>query len=312
MNEEFEAAGFQTGRPERLTHLDALLVSGPDARTFLQGQVSADIDALTGERVLLASCNSAQGRVQAVVWMIQRSEGLVLITTASMIDPLAARLRKYVLRSKVKIGSGELSLGVVQPDSETTAPAPSEREHIQHSGLSFIRLPGHRQLLRLAPSSFASAPDAPAHGASSTNLEPPGSDAIWRADDVAAGLPQIYPQTHEAFVAQMLNLDVLGGISFDKGCYTGQEIIARTHYRGAVKRRMFRFRAAAAPPAPGARVLAGDQRAGDVVDAVNTNGGCELLAVVSVDKLTASLRLDAPRSAELTRLPLPYEEAVGG
>ena len=67
---------------------------------------------------------------------------------------------------------------------------------------------------------------------------------------IRAGLPQVYPQTHEAFVAQMLNLDLLGGVSFEKGCYTGQEIIARTHFRGAIKRRMFRFECAVRRPLP--------------------------------------------------------------
>ena len=79
----------------------------------------------------------------------------------------------------------------------------------------------------------------------------------WRLAGIRAGLPQVYPQTHEAFVAQMLNLDLLGGVSFEKGCYTGQEIIARTHFRGAVKRRMFRFESAGPPPAPATRIVAG-------------------------------------------------------
>ena len=75
----------------------------------------------------------------------------------------------------------------------------------------------------------------------------------WHAADIRAGLPQVYPQTHESFVAQMLNLDLLGGVSFEKGCYTGQEIIARTHFRGTVKRRMLRYAAACPAPAPGTR-----------------------------------------------------------
>jgi folate-binding protein YgfZ len=117
----------------------------------------------------------------------------------------------------------------------------------------------------------------------------------------------VYPQTHEAFVAQMLNLDLLGGISFEKGCYTGQEIIARAHFRGTVKRRMFRFAANCAPPSPGTRVLAGEQHAGDVVDAAATAEGCELLAVISLAQLQETLHLDGQQNSTLQPSPLPYE-----
>ncbi len=113
----------------------------------------------------------------------------------------------------------------------------------------------------------------------------------WRLAEIRSGLPQVLPETHESFVAQMLNLDLLSGISFDKGCYTGQEIIARTQYRGAIKRRMFRFSAACPPPQPGTRILQGDQHAGDVVDAAATPEGCELLAVVSLAQRDAALEL---------------------
>jgi folate-binding Fe-S cluster repair protein YgfZ len=104
----------------------------------------------------------------------------------------------------------------------------------------------------------------------------------------------------------MLNLDALRGISFDKGCYTGQEIIARTHYRGAIKRRMFKFAAACTAPAPGTRVVNGNAHAGEVVDAVSTAPGCELLAVVNLDHATAALSLDGVPDSVLTRLTLPY------
>jgi folate-binding protein YgfZ len=128
----------------------------------------------------------------------------------------------------------------------------------------------------------------------------------WRLAGIRAGLPQVYPQTHEAFVAQMLNLDLLGGVSFDKGCYTGQEIIARTHFRGAIKRRMLRFECASPPPAPATRILAGDQHAGDVVDSAATSAGCELLAVISLAQQDAVLELETNRGVALRRLPLPY------
>jgi folate-binding protein YgfZ len=232
------------------TTLGALRVSGADARSFLQGQLSADIDALAPARPLLASCNSAQGRVQAVVWLVERSDGIALLLPASVLERTALRLRKYVLRSKVAID----------------------------------------QLQEL--------PDLPeAHA----YREPD-----WRLAGIRAGLPQVYPETHEAFVAQMLNLDLLGGVSFEKGCYTGQEIIARTHFRGAIKRRMFLFKSSSPPAVPGTRILAGDQHAGDVVDAAATQEGSELLAVITLAQQDAALELETNRGATLTKLPLPY------
>ena len=240
------------GPPITSTHLGALQVSGVDARSFLQGQLSADIDALAPSRALLASCNSAQGRVQAVLWLVERSDGIGLVLPASMLERIATRLRKYVLRSQVKIEELPAAIDLPEPHAYR--------------------------------------------------------EPEWRLAGIRAGLPQVYPQTHEAFVAQMLNLDLLGGVSFEKGCYTGQEIIARTHFRGAIKRRMFRFASSSPPPAPGTRILVGDQHAGDVVDAAATNEGCELLAVINLAQQDATLEL---AGVALRKLPLPYSPQVG-
>jgi tRNA-modifying protein YgfZ len=230
--------------------LGTLLVSGADARTFLQGQLSADINALSSSHATLASCNSPQGRVQAVLWLTQRTDGIALVLPASMTERTAARLRKYVLRSKVRIDELAGALDLPEPHAYR--------------------------------------------------------DPDWHLAGIRAGLPQVYPATHESFVAQMLNLDLLGGIAFEKGCYTGQEIIARTHFRGAIKRRMFRFECASPPPEPGTRILVGEQHAGDVVDTVATSAGCELLAVINLAQQDAELVLNSDRSSPLRKLPLPY------
>jgi folate-binding protein YgfZ len=233
-----------------ITSLGTLLVSGADSRAFLQGQLSADVDTLTPAHAMLASCNSAQGRVQAVLWLVERNDGIALVMPASMTERIATRLRKYVLRSKVKIEALPETIGLPEPG------AYRERD--------------------------------------------------WRLAGIRAGLPQVYPETHETFVAQMLNLDLLGGVNFEKGCYTGQEIIARTHFRGAIKRRMLRFECAGPAPVPGTRVLVGEQHAGDVVDAAATSAGCELLAVINLTQQDAELALESNGGARLQRLPLPY------
>ena len=227
----------------RLSRLGTILVEGVDRRAFLQGQLSADLDRLTPEQAVPASCNSAQGRVQAVVWLVERADALVMILPSSMIEPTLARLRKYVLRSKVELGSGAGKLDAYATfDGAAGNLPPALRAHAQVGTTSYIRWPpdGQRVLI-LSPQTLSSVHD-------------PNAESAWQLDDIRAGLPQVYPQTHETFVAQMLNLDLLGGIDYEKGCYTGQEIIARTHFRGTIKRRMLRFASSTSPPPPGARV----------------------------------------------------------
>jgi folate-binding protein YgfZ len=272
----------------RLQSLGTLLVSGPDARSFLQGQLSFDLTGLTTARMELACCNSAQGRVQAVTWLVERSEGVTLLLAAAMAESTLQRLKRYVLRSKVKLEANPAHLCAFQ-GVEAVLPPP--RSHAEADGISTIAWPGEpgRVLLLAAADRFG---ELPAH------------DVAWHREDVRCGLPQVHAQTHEAFVAQMLNLDLLGGISYEKGCYTGQEIIARTHFRGTVKRRMLGFHAACAPPLPGTRVLSGGQHAGDVVDAAATASGCELLAVISLAQRDQPLELES--GAALEPRPLPY------
>ncbi len=281
----------------RLDTLGVLLVSGADARNFLQGQLTTDLESLTPGSVLLGACNSPQGRVQALLWLIQRDEGIALITNSSLIERTVTRLQRYVLRSKVAISTSALQVGLLPGDSSEVLT--EDRSHKQLSSASLLKLSGHRHVLVVTrPEEIAEAV------AQETQL--------WRQDHLRAGYPQIYPQTYEQFIPQMLNLDLLGGISFEKGCYTGQEIVARTHFRGAVKRRMFRYRARCSPPLPATRILAGDQHAGDVVDAIPTEEGCELLAVMSLAQADSEIVLETNHGVRLQRVPLPYEMEVTG
>lgn len=283
------AAGLTSPGALQLPRLAAIMVSGAEARAYLQGQLTADLDTLDSNRVQLACCNSPQGRVQAVFWLLARADGIALILPAAMLDATVLRLRKYVLRAKAKIEPAkqwQVAVAAALPPDVTLSP---DRSHCEIDGVSYFTLPGVAEALMLGAFD-AAAGEQRSHAAF-----------------VRAGLPQVYPETHEAFVAQMLNVDLLGGISFEKGCYTGQEIIARAHFRGAVKRRMFLFHSASAAPVPGTRVLAGEQHAGDVVDAVATADGSDILAVISLAQLDSELRIDGqPAAAPLTRLPLPY------
>lgn len=284
---------------QRLSIFGLIQGAGADARAFLQGQLSHDLQRLTTEHTLLTSCNSPQGRVQAVLTVIERSDGILLLLPASMVASTLVRLRKYVLRAKVTLKDVGPQFAVFAAGSaalrESSLPVPAQSgAHAQHNDTSVLRWrDAHERYLVIAP-------------ADSAGVAEPG-DAAWRIADIRAGLPQVLPETHESFVAQMLNLDLLDGISFNKGCYTGQEVIARTHYRGAIKRRMFRLQGDCAPPAPGVRVLSQGAHAGDVVMSAAVDGGCELLAVLSLAQINNPLELEQAPGVPLRRLSLPYD-----
>jgi folate-binding protein YgfZ len=273
-------------------------IRGADARSFLQGQLSNDLNMLTPEQALLASCNSAQGRVQAIMTLIEREDGLLAIAPKAITASLTARLGKYILRSKVVITDVSEQLQCVAATAESLhqfqLPVPVEvGAHAQSGQVSILRWwDTHPRFLTIQPKSEAVANSV---------------DAVWLLDDIRAGIPHVLPQTYEAFVAQMLNLDALNGISFTKGCYTGQEIIARAHYRGTVKRRMFRLSANCAPPVPATRILTGDGiHAGDVVIATSTDDGCELLAVLSLNHVESAVHLEGNADMPLKKKSLPY------
>ena len=282
-----------------LTSLAAISFTGPDARNFLQGQLSNDLTLLTPQRSLLACCNSAQGRVQAVLHLIERTDRIVALLPQSLREMLITRLRKYQLRAKVQIAADPVQIVWATRDelSAQNLPIPglgaTAHHEAHHQDVTVLHWPDASAERFLLLQDDAPVPDASA-------------DAAWQLADIRAGLPQVGPATHESFVAQMLNLDVLGGISFNKGCYTGQEIIARAHFRGAVKRSMVRFQANCPAPQAGSKVLCEGGPAGEVVMAADSADGCELLAVISLSQQSLALTL-AETVLKLNALPLPYQ-----
>jgi folate-binding protein YgfZ len=133
----------------------------------------------------------------------------------------------------------------------------------------------------------------------------------WEATSIRAGIPTVLAATQEAFVPQMVNLELLGGVSFKKGCYPGQEIVARTQYRGKLKRRMVRVRGGGSAPSPGSDIFSpefGEQPAGTVVSAVAApDGGFEALVVAQLEAIEQnSLRAQSASGPPLPIEPLPY------
>ncbi len=280
----------------RLAHLGVLRFSGADALPFLQGQVSNDTQRLTENTPVFAAYSTAQGRVLALIYLLPHSSGVVAILPREILEPTMERMRKFILRAKVRIEDAAGSLVVA---GRLGAAPQGNSRYAEQDGIGSAPV-GHdasRYWVIGPPEKIA----APADAAAAGRLE-----AAWRLADIRAGLPQVYAATSEAFVAQMLNLDLLDGISFTKGCYTGQEIIARTQHLGRIKRRLYRL---ALPPGTwniGQALRLADGRQGLLTELSESHGRTEALAV-----LWHASNAGGPEAAdgilvEAVELPLPY------
>jgi tRNA-modifying protein YgfZ len=292
-------------RSVSLDSVGVLRVRGADSVSFLQGQLSNDVRLLGTDRALLAGYHNPQGRVIALVRLLQlAAEDLLVILPRELVAPVAQRLGKFVLRSKVKLAdeSGQWSIGgligpVDEENANTGDGLPDTVNKVTHrDGALAVRIAQQPARWLLV------SPAAEAGAGASSGARATGLGALWELLAIAAGEPEVYAATSEAFVAQMLNLDALGAIAFDKGCYTGQEIIARAHYRGRVKRRMQRFLTEErAQLAAGGHGTLSDGRSFRAVRvARHDDGRCEFLAVTGPESAAGT---SPPLSARALELP---------
>ena len=257
-----------------LVSLSSLAIAGPDARGFLQGQLSSNLDEVTPTRGQLSGWHDPKGRVLAFLRVLPRGEGFLLVTHAELAAAIEKRLRLFILRAKVTVEAGPRVYGVAAGRAGPLAignglQVGAEPQDAACTGsASAMRMPGHAGWLVAGE---AGELPAPANAA---------AVAAWERAEIEAGIPEVYPETSGQFVAQMLNLDRIGAVSFTKGCYPGQEIVARAHHLGRVKRRARLFRVAGAPPAPGEALA---DSAGTVVRAAASGEDCLLMAVVPDD-----------------------------
>ncbi len=271
---------------QQLPDQGVLLLDGPDAVTFLQGQVTVDVAHLVPARAMLGALCTAQGRVMAIAWIGRTAAGLALVLPRELAAPLAGRLTRFVLRAKVTVrdASAEWSVAGACGFAGEWPALPD--------GWESLLLPQGR-LLAIGPAVPAATPAAVAAGS-------------WEARCVALGEPEVYAATSEAWLPQMLNLDLLDAVSLTKGCYTGQEVVARLQYLGRVKRRLMRYRyAGVGGLTVGSPLCHGDTEVGTVVRWAGVPQEGELLAVVGLESAMLSLS-DARRQVTCTPLPLPY------
>lgn len=284
-----------------LSHEGQIVVSGVDAVTFLQGQLSTDTLELNAATSQFSSWNNAKGRVISLLRLWQRDDILYLNLPQALLPTVQKRLSMYVLRAKVTLTEASdrfASFGLAGKDADALLakaglPVPRETNGVSRQDhAQVIRL--HGDTPRYAIYGSAEPLAALWQALATTGAKPAGEDD-WRLSKILAGEPTVYPDTSERFVAQMLGLEELDAIDFKKGCYTGQEVIARAHYRGAVKRHMLRAESRSTESIrPGAPVtlLGSEQAVADVVDAGrDTAGMTQLLLVVQDDHRDAKLSL---------------------
>ena len=311
------AAGLTAARDAAVVcelPLASLRVAGADAESFLQGQLTNDVAALAPGSAQYSAWCSPKGRVLAN-FLLRRidAQSFVLLLPASLLEPIRKRLAMFVLRSKVALEDASRAnayLGVGGPTAAKCAEsifgiAPRLLLFDAVRDAAVAALPGGRFIVAAAPERSR------ALGARLAECATPAGFPPWQWLAIRAGVPMILPATQDRFIPQMINWDALGGVSLQKGCYTGQEIVARTQYLGRLKERLVLAHVDAAAPSPGARGFSasfGDQPCATVVNAAPApGGGSDLLAVCQVAAAASGdLRLDAADGPALELLPLPY------
>ena len=293
-----------------LSHNALLAVSGDDAVAFLHAQLTNDVLALPEGAAQWTGWCSPKGRLLATMLLARRADACLLMLPAEIAPAVAKRLGMFVLRSKVRIedasgrfvrmGFAGKSAGVLEGNHWDHAHDPMRS--VERDGSVCIALDAERFVILAPP------PAAPAlWDTLALHATPAGADA-WEWTGIRAGIPTVVAKTQEEFVPQMANLELVGGVSFRKGCYPGQEIVARTQYRGILKKRMaLAHLAGEARPQPGDAVHGasfGEQAVGSVVAAApSPDGGFDALVVAQIESLERDeLRWGAPDGAPLAVL----------
>ncbi len=301
-----------------LSHVALIRASGDDSSNFLQGQFSNDVRQVSTRRHQLSSYSTPKGRMLSLFRLFQRDEAYYLSLPQSLLESTLKRLQMFVLMSKVQLEDVSEQLvrfGLSGPNAERLLqeqfgelPAEAD-EALTQDEITLLRIPGPHPRFEI-------------HGtvalmqnlwqSLTSHTRKVGADC-WELLDIRAGLPSVYRETAEVFVPQMINLQLINGVSFKKGCYTGQEIVARMQYLGKLKRRMYRAHAdTSVRPVPGNELSsphsASGQGAGKVVKvAPSPNGGFEVLCVLEIIAAdSGEIYLAGDDSVKLHLLTLPY------
>lgn len=267
-----------------VSRFELLRFHGSDAHAFLQGQLTCDLDQVTSGQAQFGGFCTPKGRLLANFLLMSVPQAYLMYLPADVAASVTERLRKFILRSDVKI-ERECTLralalaGPAAPATLLQAFGKSSESGtlgiVQHTRASVVRMSGATFLIVAAAAGMAEL------WAQFSMQATPAGAQCWDWTLIRAGLPWITAATQDQFLPQMIGLDAIGGVSFNKGCYTGQEIVARTRYRGEVKRKLQFGRTHGACQA-GDALLAAGATCGTVLNAApDADGGWILLAVIN-------------------------------
>ena len=305
-----------------LSHYGLISAEGTDAPSFLQGQFSNDVRLVSAETSQLNAYCSPKGRILASFRLFFYQDKYYLELPHSLLEQTIKRLRMFVMRSQVTLVDASDSLvrmGLAGPDSEQyiselALTCPAEVDGASQTGnVLVLRIPGPGARFEIHGPQGELIPLWEQLASKTT----PVGARTWSLLDIRAGLPVIQSQTVESFVPQMVNLELINGVSFKKGCYPGQEIVARMQYLGKLKKRMYRAHVAGTDPIqPGDALYSGSsdntQSIGNIVNAeLAPAGGYDVLAVIQITEVEhGQIRLGDKNGTMLEINELPYSLSV--
>lgn len=304
-----------------LSFLGLLEVSGNDAEKFLQGQFTNDVRQVNHQCSQLSAWCNSKGRVIMNFRLFKRGGSYYLLLPRRCLDMILPLLQKYILRANIKMTDVSATLprfGIAGPHSTRIVadclgqiPPLEVDSCITVDDITVLTLHGLQPRYVVLDKETATLKDW--WQCAATRARPVGT-AAWKLLDILAGVPQISPATTDKFIPQMLNLPALAGVSFKKGCYVGQEIVARTQYLGTLKRRLFLIRIPIlAIPQPGDLLYAStaDQQVGEIINAqVHPEGGIVALAVIQMSYAqSGDVHWHDAEGEQVQLLDLPYPVA---
>lgn len=287
-------------------------IGGPGTDKFLQGQFSQNLNEVTAGHSPRAAASTPKGRAYCLTRMVRDGEDVLMDFSSDLADDTLTHLRKYLMLFR------GTSMDVIPAARLVGILGNRVAETLAGDAMNNLKEPGDSTELNTG---FLVRTEPTAEGTArfefwQTTGDENGLDTIdqlpqadWQASEIAAGVASLTATTQESFVPQMLNWQHLGGVHFKKGCYTGQEVIARMHFLGQLKKSLFRFRIdqAGELPVPGSALVAGERSVGEVVNAVKyRDGSGELLAVVRHEAAEKNLHPERQPNAILVPMPLPY------
>ena len=302
-----------------LNHLVCYQVEGEDATTFLQGQFSNDINAVTSSTGQISSYCTPKGRMLAILYICKRGDSYFLLTSKDIAEEVMKRLQMYVMRSKVSITVmyDALLMGVCGDTQaeilDTLHLTPIDSHYQVSANESFIgmNIPSINSRY-LVIGNETSAQQLQKLDTKDVNIY---SASYWQWLDIMAGLPSITSNVQEAFVPQMANMELIEGVSFSKGCYPGQEIVARLHYLGNANRRMFRISVEHSESiniGDDIYTHGSDQPVGKVVSVINeADNKYSGLAVLRIEAAKKNqLAIGSASGNSIQIMPLPYDVPI--